>query len=509
MKMLIGFNVFDDACLEHSPSFELPAGEGGGADFAFCHFSPKAETVAESAERAAKVAKAIADKGMELIANFEFQNFSYNTVSTDGYDWANRPDGTHRLRLPESVVAALASAGNLVALAHDEFEHAIINRNLSISLGSRGKISVPVFPLGECAKAIAARDLLSSQLEEYVAELKALGAPAFCGEHVFPVLYHLFAANGIIPNFKSQKESFSDVQFACAAGAALEYDKELWNCVDLWFRNTCPGHSPNEMYHNLLFAWLAGVNRVYVEHSSHFISEENGKKVYNGYGQTFSRFTSQYRGKERDYDISDYKPRVGIIHAEDTYWGQGPLDLFWRRQLFGDKKIRPGYENREWVRAMHVITHGESRKDSLSWDRVWFSSIRRHRSFASMNSAAVFDETVPPEKLSSLKLLFLTGAVIPDATIEAVEKLVCENGLTVVTPRRFAPASVSGRIKGRYSEIRQGNGLWIVTNDLASRRLKYRLTPFLGNKGEITLDFGDTVRRLKISADGESFEILQ
>ena len=47
----------------------------------------------------------------------------------------------------------------------------------------------------------------------------------------------------MIPNFKSMKESCTNLTFAVAAGAALEYGTELWTCVDLWYRQSFPGHS--------------------------------------------------------------------------------------------------------------------------------------------------------------------------------------------------------------------------------------------------------------------------
>ena len=45
-------------------------------------------------------------------------------------------------------------------------------------------------------------------------------AKQFAGEHVFPVLYHIFASCGITPNFKSQKESFSNIQQNTPSSAA-------------------------------------------------------------------------------------------------------------------------------------------------------------------------------------------------------------------------------------------------------------------------------------------------
>ena len=130
---------------------------------------------------------------------------------------------------------------------YDEFEHAIINQNLSIIMASKGRIRKSVFPLLDGKDAYAQGELLNRQIGEYAAEIKGKGAELFIGEHVFPVLFHTFARNGMIPNFKSQKESVTNLNYAIAAGAAMQYDTPLWTCVDCWFRLTNPGHSAQEM----------------------------------------------------------------------------------------------------------------------------------------------------------------------------------------------------------------------------------------------------------------------
>ena len=53
---------------------------------------------------------------------------------------------------------------------------------------------------------------------------------------------------------------------------------------------------------------------------------------------------------------------------------------------------------------------------------------------------------------------------------------------------------------GKISEINDGKGKWIVTDNLKSRALKTRLKEFLGKKGEMTYRFGDKTLNLKISS---------
>ena len=59
------------------------------------------------------------------------------------------------------------------------------------------------------------------------------GAPNVA-EFVFPSMIHLFAEAGMIPAPKVCKESFNPHVLATAMGAALQYDRELWACCDLW-----------------------------------------------------------------------------------------------------------------------------------------------------------------------------------------------------------------------------------------------------------------------------------
>ena len=125
-----------------------------------------------------------------------------------------------------------------------------------------------------------------------------------------------------------------------------------------------------------------------------------------------------------------------------------------------------------------------------------------------MNGVAVFDDRVTKEKLTTLKLCFLCGYYISDETIGAVIELVKNNGLTVVTSRRFCPEYIKKQTKGGFSEVSDGNGKWIVTDNMLSKKTKNSVKGFLGNKGEMKFTFGDKTIRMKISKDGNSFEII-
>lgn len=502
--LAIGFNTFDSRVRDGAPAFTLPL--ENGADFIFCHFDPDMAGAPADTEKARETAQILKERGLPFIANFEFQNFQRFTQARDGYDWSNRPDGTHLLRLRPDYVEALASCGNLIGISYDEFEHVIVNRNISLTLESKGRVDIPPFLPLDTKDAFRQGEALAADLKAYADDLKAMGAPAVSGEHVFPVLYHHFARSGITPNFKSQKEGFSNLQFAVAAGAALEYGTALWNCVDLWHKMTNPGHTPEEMYHNLVFAYLCGADRVYVESSNVFVEGDgSGGERLNAYGEAFLRFTKEYRGRDRAYRIADYKPQIGIIRYDDTYWGQ---NLIWARGLFGNKKIRPDSRSKEWIAAVRTITHRETGRETFTWNRISPASLLPHRSFCTMNSLAVFDDRVRRDTLRSLKLCFLCGVRISPETLRDVQSLAEEEGLTVVCPRRYLPAEYREKAAGDYTEIPAGRGFYIAAEDFGSEKLRRRIAPFLGNEGEIALDFGEETVRLAIDDAGETFRLL-
>lgn len=502
--MLIGVNTHFNRVEKNDPAFDLTAHGGKGVDFMVLHTDPNNLSLDDACTQAKKIGEIMDENGIDYVANFEFQNFSAESKSPDGTDWANFPDGTHRPKIPQEYMKALRTGKGFMGIMYDEYEHSIINRNLSITLASKGKKILPVFPLSESSDPVEQGELLDSQVREYSEEIRSGANGIMVGEHVFPVLFHTFARNGVIPNFKSQKESVSNIQFACAAGAALEYGTPLWNCVDMWFRLTNPGHTADEMFNNLKFAYYAGVNRVYVE-SAHVFTE-NGNLNENG--KKFTEFSEKFRGKERSYDVHDYRPEIAIIRYDDSYWGQGD-PVAWRKMLFGNKKIKPDYRSKEYLKIFSILTHGETSPGSFSWDKVSPWSLRKHFSFASLNSTAVFDDRVKKETLEGVKLCFLSGIQISRETLEAVEQLVKESGLTVVCPKRFAPKDVLARVNGRFSEIADGKGIWIVTDNFCSSKLKKRIAPFIGRKGEIRLTFRNDEIRLKISKNGEAIEEIE
>lgn len=499
-NMRLGINMNFDHVREDSPQFRCVCDK---VDFMVAHTDPHREALPVSTEKTLAAARLLDDRGIDYVANFEFQNFGHDATAPDGVEWVCNTETIHRLEIPEAYVKALSASAHFKGVMYDEFEHAIINQNVSIIMASKGKIRKSVFALLDGNDPYAQGELLDRQIGAYAKEIKGKGAQLFIGEHVFPVLFHTFARNGIIPNFKSQKEGVTNLHFAIAAGAAMQYDVPLWTCVDCWFRMTNPGHSADEMAFNLKFADLAGVNNAYVESTSVFL-DENGSP--NDYAKRFAAFSDSGINRARSYDVHDYRPEIGVIRYDDTYWGQGD-PVMWRHMLFGNERIKPDRRSKEILGIFHLITHGETSRRCFNWDKIHPWALRRHRSFMTMNSVAVFDDRVR-KGLESLKLCFLSGIHISDETLAYVAELVRDGGLTVVTPKRFAPEPIRQKAKKQYSEWEDGKGLWIVTDRVSSNRVRKKIAPFLGEKGEIRLTFdGGKEIRLKISDDGDAFDV--
>ena len=491
--MQIGLNVFWNGKEFHDHS-RIMLSSGAKLDFAVCHLSVVSDTLEDACRMAGNVSDAFKQLGLQFVANFEQANFDRKCRGSDGFEWANHADGTHRMEFPEEMLRALNKNGNLIGVIYDEFEHMIINRNAGLAINAK----IKAFPLTEIPSVTNDGAELVRNLKPYVAAIKGAGVKWFAGEHVFPVLYHLFARCGMIPNFKAQKESFTDVQYALAAGAALEYGTELWDCVDMWFMRKHPGHSPEEMYNNLVFAYESGVSRVYVESSAAMV---DGGAV-NDYGKAFIRFTEEYQGKTRSFEIADLKPQIGIIRYDDTYWGQAGI-LLWKKILFGDERLKPSFKQKEYLHVFHMLTHGETCAGGINWGRFTPWSLRRHRSFASLRSTVVFDEIVRKQSLMSLKLCFLCGETISAQTINDVSDLVTNNGLIVVTTSRFLPAHVKSMHRRTVETVNDGKGKWIIVRNFSSNKLKKLIAPYIGDPGTITLDFSDHTTVLQISKDGD------
>ncbi len=503
--MKIGLNVFSDRIVNGDKATKAVTDDGALIDFAVCHVEGQNHTAPQSVELAHDLSDFFEKRDTDFITNFEYANWHENCTAADGTEWSDESDGCHRVRLPDEFLKSLSESKRFKGIMYDEFEHIITNRNPTIQIATKLRKIIPVFPLLKGKDALKQGELLKEQLTEYADSFKKKGAPAMLGEHVYPVFFHKFAESGITPNYKSLKENISDVAFSIAAGAAMQYGLPLYNCIDNWYMLTNPGHSADEMYHNLLFAYLAGVDCAYVE-SVDVMTDKEGRLTEHG--EKFKQFCKEYKGKDRGYSIKDYRPEIGIIRYDDGFWGQWYPVLF-KKCLFGNPKIKPDFRSREVFRVFNILTHGETCKNGFSFGRfsLWSLLNFRHFSFVSLNSTAVFDHNADRKVLDSLKLCFLCGIHISEKTLEDVRRCVRENGMTAVTAKRFAPADISAQARGKICEINDGKGKWLVIKSYRTGKLKNHVKDFIGNKGEMRLTFADKEITMKINKDRDSFSV--
>lgn len=497
-----------------------------GVDFVVYHYRGPQGTVEAEAKKMEKLGRDFQKAGLKVVVNVESGNWALEMKSTDGYDWVSQPNNLHLFKFPSEVLKSLNQSGAVWGIQYDELEHSQITRNLSITIDHPG---VELVSLAETTGMDfkEADQAVYEGAKTLVGECKSHGTEYVLTEHVWPVLFHNFARAGMTPVYKQMKENWSNVWASCAMGACLQYDQELWACLDFWHYNTFPGHSAEELWSNLLFAYWAGVDKAYVEsigkHMYEIKDNDYSKIKLKERGEVLSRFAKEYvPNHPRPYTFRDFEPEIAIIRFDDTEWGQGPhtcctvdyhgktIDYSWKDWLFGAYDLNTGPESEEWIKAWHTITHGMVKKASLSWNACNVYEGMPYRCFAPANSPVVFDDTVTKEHLRSVKLAFLCGLYISQNTLEDVASLVKAKGLVVVTSKRFAPREFASGYLSGTKEFKDGKGKWIITDDMAGDHLKRMVSPWTGSNDEIVLRFkGNQKIIMKISSDGKELDVVK
>lgn len=492
-----------------------------GVSFVINHYRGPRGTASEEAIRMSRLGDDFKKAGLKVVVNVETGNFNMKLADADGKSWVEQPGGLHLFKFPPEVLKSLTKSDAVWGIQYDELEHSQITRNYSITLRNPGVELVSLAePTGMDFKS--ADEAVYKGAKSLVDECKNYGTKLVLTEHVWPVLFHNFARAGITPVYKQMKENWSNVWAACNVGACLQYDKEMWACLDLWNHNTYPGHSAQELWSNLLFAYWIGVDKAYVESIRALYSIDGQDQVrLTDRGEVFRRFVKEYLpANPRPYSFRDFEPEIAIIRFDDTQWGQGPgvyctvderngkkANYYWQDWLFGAYNLRTSPESEEWIKAWHTLTHGMVNKKSISWNAGNVYEGMPYRCFAPANLPAVFDDNVSGEYLKSVKLAFLCGLYISKNTMEVITSNVRKGGLVVVTSKRFAPVKFASKYVSGTKEFKDGNGKWILTDDMAGDDLKKAVTPWLGNNNEIVLRFsGNRKVTMEISPDGKELQ---
>ena len=513
----LGIDNSGDRC-KPGEFFNPVAMDSLGVDFVVYHYRGPEGTVADEAKKMEKLGNDFQKANLKVVVNVECGNWHIDMKSTDGYEWVSQPDNLHLFKFPPNVQKSLNQSEAVWGIQYDELEHSQITRNLSITIEHPG---IELVSLAETTGMDfkSADNAVYKGARSLVDECKRYGTRQVLTEHVWPILFHNFARAGITPVYKQMKENWSNVWAACAMGACLQYNQELWACLDFWHYNTFPGHSAEELWGNLLFAYWAGVDKAYVESIGKHIYEidSNNTLRLKERGEVLRRFAKEYvPNNPRPYTFRDFEPEIAIIRFDETEWGQGPntyctvdyhgekLNFYWKDWLFGAYNLNTSSASEEWLKAWHTITHGMVKKESLSWNAGNVYEGMTYRCFAPANSPVVFDDTVTKEYLKSVKLAFLCGLYISENTLQDVTSLVRRNGLVVVTSKRFAPKEFATDYSSGTKEFKDGKGKWIITDDMAGDELKKLVAPSIGNDDEIVLRFkGNRKVTMKISSDGK------
>lgn len=444
-----------------------------------------------------------AENNIDWIANLEAANWIASYKDGLGREWYQQPDGRHFFRFPDDVLEELAASKKLLGLMFDEAEHMqnTCNPEFAERVGIPG-LGHPFMydPKGDTLEQAADKFYLAVKAEGQ--RYRDMGLRLFT-EHVFPVLFHPFAKAGYTAAPKILKESFSPVAIACAMGAAIQYNTELWITPDLWGMNGYPSHSPEAYRSALLLAYHLGADCIYTENLAY--DHENkgyGSLVHftdDGYtvtphGEMTKWFIHDYvPAHPRSYTFRELKPRVAIIRQPDACWGQ---DISWLPDtLFGHPDWHSTPTTKAWFSIWHLLTRGVVPKEGLTWHCNVMTE-KPQQVFVPLDGVVVYDHLVGKEHLANKEVIFLTGIGISKPTLQAVQECV-RTGTTCITLPSLAPEDVIAQT-GDNGVIDDGKGRWLVTTDFLAESVREAVAPLLPEPDTIRYRFGKTEVLLKM-----------
>lgn len=471
-----------------------------GVQFLVHNYNPQT-TLQEQKLFVEKMGTLFDKNNLNFLLDVNISNNSVEFIDADGWSWFQGPNKTHRFNFKPEVLFKANQFKSFEGLLYDEPAHNQLNRNWIFVNGK--KFDLPFLAETTGKSFDEADQLIYKNAKQLVDEIKNFHTPYVVAEHVFPVLFHNFARAGMTLSYKQLKESWAPLWAACAMGAALQYNSELWACLDLWFAGIpgnspmYPGHSPEELKDNLIYSYWIGNDRVYVENLNYkgsLYKTDNEKIILNDYGKTFKWFTHKYLPQnKRDYTFREIKPEIAIIRFDDTDFGITGKNGF-PDQLFGSKTLKSSTKTRNWMKIWNLVSHGviPTPENGISW--LSYPLGTPHKSFAPMNGVVVFDHTVEKKHLETLKLAFLAGLMISPETLVALEQLVGTNGLMVVTTPELAPITIREKYTGTGTQIINDGttgGCWVVTDNFLDPIVKAKIKPLLGKENEMRYVFGN------------------
>lgn len=426
-------------------------------------------------------------------------------------------DCHHRNPSPDSVRAAAAEGRRFEGVLVDELTHI--------------RLLYPEFrpPAGDAMLADPThfRDLLEAEaqteaglvgLREHFADL---GAPRVVATEVWPSLLHADARAGMTPCPKICKEFYSSVSLAVGMGAALEYGRDLWVDVDMWYFAMIPGHPPEEVRANLQLAYWLGADLVYLEGCGYNLFPagkqgfpfslltpvDSARYQLTPHGEMLKDFCTRYLpAHPRPWTFRDLQPTMAIIRFDDTDVGQ---KAWGANRLYGTPNLKPDRDTAAWLGLWNALTWGTTGADGIAWFKpsvkhpgdnpryhvdvtpsyLTEPACAEHRFFVPLNGAVVFDDRVPYQRLKGIPLLFLTGKHVSSGTMAAIRQCVAEGALCVAWGPLASANGIAGWSRG-VSVVSHGRGRFVLTDDFQSPETLAHYQSFLGRPDEIRYRFG-------------------
>lgn len=446
-------------------------------------------------------------------------------------------DCHHRNPSPESIRAGAAGRSAFRGVLVDELTHI--------------RLLYPEFrpQYGDemLADSTGFRDLLDAEgktvagLERLRRHLTELGAPRLVGTEVWPALLHADARAGLTPCPKICKEFYSPVSLAMGLGAALEYRRDLWVDVDLWYFALVPGHPADEIRANLELAYWLGADLVYLEGCGYnlfpggkqgipfsLMSQVDSERYQlTPHGEMLKEFCTRYLpAHPRPWTFRDLRPTMAIVRFDDTDVGQKSWGV---DRLYGTPDLKPDRDTSAWLGLWNVLTHGKTGADGIAWFKASVKhpagdpryhvgvtpsyltdpAASEHRFFVPLNGAVVFDHLVTYDRLKGIPLLFLTGKHVSADTVAAIRRCVAEGALCVAWGP-LAAANGIGAWNAGVKVVRQGRGRFVLTDDFQSPEAVRHYRRFLGRSDEIRYRYaGRTVTLRRVTDNSVDVRITE
>lgn len=444
------------------------------------------------------------ESDIQWLLFLEGSNFEPTFLDQNGYDWYNRADGRHFVLFPDTMLSALGNCQNFLAASFVESAHMQNSNNYSAGIDQPFIYDASPDPIEGAAAGFREA---AAEIGRHHAQF---GVDIYDVAHVFPILLHSSARAGFTPGVMILQYNWCTPYIACAIGASLQYDKDLWVAPNLWNKDAeYPGHSVDEYRSALLLAYHMGADYIISENLAYdhegagvgsLILVDGNSYSVTAHGQVAKWFGTEYvPSTPRRYSFREIRPRVAIIKQDDAFWGQIPYPPMGDR-LFGHEGWLPTPPMFGWLQIWELLTRGVVSSDGLNWLAAESYVDRPYQVFCPVDGVVVFDETVGAEHLRGVEVIFLTGIGVSAQTLAAVEGAVQDGAICVGLPS-LLPAHVTA-VTGNSGEMTEGKGKWIATEDFLATHVSDAVQHVLPDPDTIRYQFGnDTVTFHPIDGD--------